>query len=134
MKRMNNNKLWLWLVALVTLPLVVLAQTNTNTVPVPPGDLPATISQYWDLIISVVTPFLVTGIAKLAPKIPKWVLPAVTPVLGIVLGLIYNKVAGANLGWVDMAKLGALAVFVREVVNQAITKQLLKPSTPTPTA
>lgn len=128
---MKNNKLWLWLVALVTLPLAVIAQT-TNTLPTL-GDLPATVSQYWDLIISAVTPFIVTGIAKVVPKIPKWVLPAVTPLVGIGLGLIYNKVAGANLGWVDMAKLGAIAVFVREVVNQTVTKRLLTPSTTTPT-
>lgn len=129
---MKNNKLWLWLLALVTLPLAVLAQTNTP--PTLPSDLPASVGQYWDLVIAAVTPILVTGIAKLVPKIPKWVLPTITPVLGIVLGLAYNKIVGANLGWVDAAQLGALAVFVREVVNQTITKRLATPDpAPTPT-
>ena len=110
--------------------LTVAAFAQTNVVPVP-APLPQTVSQYWDLIIAAVTPLIVTGVWKLVPKIPKWVLPVSTPVIGIALGLAMNKLASANLGWVDMAKAGALAVFVREVINQAVTQQL-QPPTPAP--
>lgn len=110
-------------------PLAVLAQTNT--VPTLPADLPKTVSQYWDLAISIVTPLIVTGVWKFIPKVPKWVLPTITPLIGIGLGLLVNKLANANLGWVDMAKAGALAVFIREVINQAITKHMAAPPTPT---
>ena len=58
------------------------------------------------------------------PKLPKLVLPSITPLVGIGVGLALNKFAGADLGWYDMGKAGALAVFVREVINQAITKRL----------
>ena len=110
--------------------LTVAAFAQTNMVPVT-APLPQTVSQYWDLIIAAVTPLIVTGVWKLVPKIPKWVLPVSTPVIGIALGLAMNKLASANLGWVDMAKAGALAVFVREVINQAVTQQL-QPPTPAP--
>jgi MFS superfamily sulfate permease-like transporter len=110
--------------------LTVAAFAQTNMVPVT-APLPQTVSQYWDLIIAAVTPLIVTGVWKLVPKIPKWVLPVSTPVIGILLGLAMNKLASANLGWVDMAKAGALAVFVREVINQAVTQQL-QPPTPAP--
>jgi MFS superfamily sulfate permease-like transporter len=110
--------------------LTVAAFAQTNMVPVT-APLPQTVSQYWDLIIAAVTPLIVTGVWKLMPKIPKWVLPVSTPVIGILLGLAMNKLASANLGWVDMAKAGALAVFVREVINQAVTQQL-QPPTPAP--
>jgi len=98
----------------------LLAQTNA----VPGGALPQTTGQFWDLIIAAVTPVIVFGVSKVIPALPRAFLPAITPVLGILLGLLVNKLAGANLSWIDMAKAGALAVFVREVVNQTITKRL----------
>jgi len=126
---MTTKNKWLWFFGLMLVPLAVLAQTNT--VPTLPADLPKTVSQYWDLGISIVTPLIVTGVWKFIPKVPKWVLPTITPLIGIGLGLLVNKLANANLGWVDMAKAGALAVFIREVINQAITKHMAAPPTPT---
>lgn len=123
---MTIKNRWLWFCGLVVLAAgAVFAQTNTVPLPAP---LPQTVSQYWDLVIAAVTPLIVTGVWKAVPKIPKWVLPVSTPVIGILLGLAMNSLAKANLGWVDMAKAGALAVFIREVVNQAITKQLMPPT------
>lgn len=114
--------------------LVVLAQaTNTNVVPVTPGpvpDIPQTVSQFWDLAIAAISPIVIWGVTKAVPKIPKVLLPSMTPLVGIGLGVALNKLAGANLGWLDMAKAGALAVFVREVVNQAITKTITGGDTP----
>lgn len=118
----------------MVLPLAVFAQTNS--VPMPAA-LPKTVAEYWTLLIAGVTPLVVTGVWKLVPKIPTVILPLMTPVLGIGLGLLINAVSKANLGWVDMASAGALAVFVREVFNQAITKRLADAATPvitTPTA
>lgn len=123
---MTTRNRWLWFLgALLLLPLAVFCQTNgVPPVPaVPVTDLPKNVAQYWDLGIAFLTPFLVTVIYKTVPKIPKWVLPAITPALGIGLGMLVNWATTADLGWMDMAKAGALAVFVREVVNQAITKR-----------
>jgi hypothetical protein len=128
---MKTKNLWLWLIGLLMVPLAVLAQTNTP--PVLPADLPQSVSQFWDYGISLVTPLIVMGVYKLVPKIPKWVLPTITPFVGIGLGLAVNALTSANLGWVDMAKAGALAVFIREVINQAVTKNMATPAPKPPT-
>lgn len=101
---------------------VIFAQT-TNTPPVG-GDIPRDAGSLWDLAIGAVSPIIVWLVRLVVPKIPAVLLPTITPLIGIGLGLLLNQVAGANLGWMDMAKAGALAVFVREVVNQGITKRM----------
>ena len=120
---MKTNIKWLWLCGLVALTLSAVAQTNT----VPgstPASLPTDAIGYWTLAIAGLTPLIVTGIRWFTPKVPTLVLPLLTPLIGIGLGLLVNWLAQAKLGWVDMAQAGALAVFVREVVNQAVTKRL----------
>lgn len=134
---MKINYKWLWLIALgaIVYTFSALAQTNAPTVPdaTTPAPLPTTLLNYWELAIAGLTPLIVTGIWKLVPKIPSAVIPLTTPVIGILLGLLMNWLGKANLSWVDMGTAGALAVFVREAVNQAITKRLTTPPT-TPTA
>lgn len=99
----------------------VLAQTN-GVPTLPP--LPTDTGGYWKFAISGIAPIIVWVVRLLAPKIPTVLLPTMTPFIGLALGLILNKLANANLGWVDMAQAGALAVFIREVVNQTFTKQM----------
>lgn len=94
----------------------------TTTANVDPGSKDA----IWSYAISIVSPMLVWALIKLVPKLPKPVLPVITPVVGIGLGVGLHFLAGAQIGWIDMAKAGALAVFVRETVNQLVTKQLAK--------
>lgn len=116
----------MWAAGLTFLPLLAVAQ---GAAPEAVADLPKSVGQYWDLGITAVTPVLVTLVWKCVPKLPKWVLPAITPLIGLGLGLAVNWLAAANLGWVDMAKAGALAVFIREIVNQAVTKRMAAPDT-----
>jgi len=66
------------------------------------------------------------------PKIPRAMLPVMTPVVGMGVGWLVNWLGGQNLGWVEMAKAGALAVFFREVVNQWVTKRMSEPDIPAP--
>jgi hypothetical protein len=92
----------------------------TNAIPTVAGSaLPQTKSEFWFWAISVVTPLIVVGVKKVVPKIPKLLIPITTPLIGIGLGLLLNWLQRANLGWVDMAQAGALAVFIREIVDQA---------------
>ena len=128
---MTNNKKWFCGVFLMFLAFALYAQTNTAVIPIG-VTLPQTPAQYWDLAIAGLTPFLVGLVRKVVPKIPSFLLPLSTPLVGIVLGLATNWLANSHLGWVDMAKAGALAVFVREAYNQAVTKQLTG-GTPPPT-
>jgi len=121
MKNKHINGLLLMAVASLILPGLVLGQTNATVFPDISGNaLPSTVSDYWKWAIAGVTPMLVAGVNSLVPKIPKVLLPLSTPLLGIGLGAGLNALTSANLTWVDMAQAGALAVFVREVVNQAV--------------
>jgi len=128
MKRINKLGLFVLVLmgALFATSLSALAQT-TGTLP----PLPKTASEYWVLAIAGLTPLIVNGIKKLVPKLPVWLLPLSTPFLGVGLGYGMNALTSANLGWVDMAQAGALAVFVREVWNQTVTKAMAT-TPPTP--
>lgn len=110
--------------------LAVFAQTNT--VPADPlPELPGDVGSYWKYAVAAVTPMIVTFIHFAVPKLPKVILPSITPFIGLALGYVLNQLGAANLGWVDMAEAGALAVFIREITNQAITKRLETPDVPT---
>lgn len=116
----------------VALCACALAQTNV----VEPVTPPLTVNvDVWDLVIGVICPVLIWGLTKVAPKIPKPLLPAITPAVGVGLGLLINWMAGQNLTWFESAKAGAMAVFVREMVNQWVTKRTVEleatpPATP----
>lgn len=130
---MMNKRTLIAAMALVAFAGIALAQTVTNAPPVGGlGDLPHTKAEFWTLGIAAVTPLIVRGINKLAPNIPTVLLPVSTPLIGVGLGLVANKLGNANLGWLDTAQAGALAVFVRETWNQAITKRMEAASTGAP--
>lgn len=111
---------------LVLCGISALAQiTNTNIVPLPdPSTVPTSLGDYWDLAIAGVTPLLVWGLSKLAPKVPRVLLPFSAAILGIGLGLGLNALGLAHLTWYDGMKAGALAIGIREMWNQAIGKRL----------
>jgi hypothetical protein len=111
---------------LCAMALAAVAQTNT-----PPAldPLPGDVGSFWKYGVAVVTPLIVTFVHWVAPKLPKVFLPSMTPLVGLGLGYAVNALGAANLGWVDMAEAGALAVFIREVVNQSITKRMEEPET-----
>jgi hypothetical protein len=90
----------------------------------PAGEFPSTKQDFWKWGISCVTPVIVWLFGKI-PKLPRPVLPILTPFVGVILGLILRWLAGLNLGWVDMAQAGMVAVFIRESINQLITKKIL---------
>ena len=123
---MKINYKWLWLLTfgMILYTFNVLAQTNVTTLPETPAPLPNSVAAYWELAIAGITPLLITGIWWLVPKIPVVVLPLLTPLVGIGLGLAMNKLGAANLGWLDMAQAGGLAVLIREVIHTAVTRGL----------
>ena len=112
------------------------AQSNTGITPpyltnsvhgVTDLALPTTRGQFWTWAIAAVAPLIVAGVKKLVPNIPKLLLPVSTPLIGLALGYGLNALGQANMGWVDMCQAGALAVFVRETLDQAV-KQATKSS------
>ena len=113
----------------VLFAIPALAQTSPSAgIPAVPGmpyvNMPTSLSGYWDLVIAAIAPFIVTGIAKVVPKLPRNLLPLVTPIVGVVVAHILSLLTNMHLSWFDAAKAGALAVFVREVVNQNVSKYL----------
>ncbi len=128
--------------ALIAFTGSVLAQAATNAIPAAPGlGLPNTKMEFWIWSIAVLTPLIMTCVRQVMPKIPKLLIPIATPFIGIVLGLLLNWLQKSNLSWVDMAQAGALAVFIREIVDQASRTALVQsalgttyvlPAAPTP--
>jgi hypothetical protein len=106
------------------IPLVVFGQTNGTAFDPGNSTLPTGTSGYWDYGIALVTPVLVWLFAKFGPSVPVMVLPLLAPAFGLILGFALNKLGAANLSWVDMTKAGGLAVFIRELVNQLVTKRI----------
>ena len=121
---------WFLCLLSVLFVLPVLAQV-TNAPPV--GTTGTAISvDIWDIGIGIVAPILIWGLTKIAPKIPKPLLPTMTPLVGVGLGFLINWLAGQNLTWFEAAKAGTMAVFFREIVNQWVTKKMSE-SDPAPT-
>lgn len=120
----------LMLCALAT-PFVLLGQTNAApafdpaTAPLPTGK-----NSFWAYGIAFVTPLIVAGVRKLVPKIPTQLLAVSTPFVGLALGGIMHQLGVLNLDWIDYAKMGGLAVLIREVWNQNVTNGLLKSKAP----
>lgn len=101
--------------------LCLFAQTNAPTGIDP---LPSTKSDFWKYAIAVIVPLLVGGFRKLVPNIPPWLLPVSTPFVGIALGAALKALGASEMGWVDMAQAGAMAVMVRESFHQLVGKRL----------
>ena len=126
------------LIAFLTITLSSLAQTNADsTLPggAPGGSttsLPQSKADFWLYAIAVVTPMIVMGIKKAMPRIPTVLLPVSTPLIGIGLGYLMNWFAAKNYGWVDMAQLGGLAVFIRESWDQGLKYASRNKSQPPP--
>ena len=127
--KQQNYVGWLLVAVGALFALPVLAQV-TNAVPPGTVPLPKTVSDFWDLAIGAVSPVIIWGLAKVMPKIPRPVLPVLTPLVGMGVGAGVNWLGGQNLSWVEMAKAGALAVFFREVVNQWVTRRMMEPDVP----
>lgn len=71
--------------------------------------------QWW---LPVIVPMLVAGLKALWPSIPKVILPVLCPLLGIAANYL-SSFAGVAFDPASAAALGALGVFLREVVDQA---------------
>lgn len=122
--RTRLTSIWFWAFAFATLACTVSLFAQTNGVPnVDEAPLPKSVFEFWTYAIALITPLVVWGVSKI-PNLPKAILPTITPFIGIGLGFAMKKLELANLAWVDMAQMGALAVFIREIFNQWVTKQL----------
>ena len=122
-----------WFLFLFSVLFVLPAIAQVTNAP-PAGTTGTAVSvDIWDIGIGIVAPILIFGLTKIAPKIPKPLLPTITPLVGVGLGFLVNWLAGQNLSWFEAAKAGTMAVFFRELVNQWVTKKMAEPD-PAPPA
>ena len=73
-------------------------------------------------VIACLTPIVVWLVKAVAPKVPSRYLPLMTPVIGVIFGVILSRFGIQDIGWIEAAVSGALGVAVRESVNQNVTK------------
>ena len=69
-------------------------------------------------VITGLTPLIVWLAKTIAPKTPKGLLPALTPLIGMGFGFLLNQVGFSSLNYTDAAIFGALGVTVREIWDQ----------------
>ena len=127
---------WLWAQTnAVATNLLVNTNMPVRDIGTPPAlvPLPSSPSDFWVLGIGLVTPIIVSGVRRWVPAIPTVCLPLITPVIGLLIGLGLHY-AGQDFSWWDGAKAGALAVFFRETVDQAIKARQATAPSPTPPA
>lgn len=111
-------------VALFAVTLAVMAQGAADS------SLPVSKLDFWNLATAAITPMLVLLVSKVIPVIPRSLLPILSPFVGIAIGAALNAIGAHSFSWYDSAAAGALGVFVREVVNQQVTKRLAGDSGP----
>lgn len=73
----------------------------------------------------VIVPLIIAGIKKLKPNIPTWLIPALSPFLGLLLAYVGQLALHSHANWALAAVLGIAGVGVRELKDQ-----LTKPSEP----
>jgi hypothetical protein len=116
------------LLAVIGLGFGWLALAQTNAPPAAPPDATHTsLAQLWVFGIAAVTPLIIAVVKILVPKMPSALLPCMAPLLGVLIGVGLNALGAAHLAWVDMAIAGGLGVTIREIVDQAIIKQMGNP-------
>lgn len=116
---MKTNQLAI-LVPLLLVAARLMADPSTNgpsAIPLPPD---ASVS-YWILAISAVTPVVIALIRFLAPRIPKPWIPALTPVVGLLLNWVSGLYGAGEVSPLQAAIAGAAGVAIRELIKQLRT-------------
>lgn len=101
--------------AIFCLPFLLFAGDAPTPGVVSAPAAPASSSIQWWL--PVLVPMLVAGLKAIWPSIPKVLLPVLCPLLGIVANYL-STFAGLRFDPASAAALGALGVFLREIVDQ----------------
>ena len=137
---MNTRKFFTWLAvitcfAFIIAPLVaqVTNTPGTNLPPVIPGTegLPLGKDAIWLALIAPIT-FSITWLVGKIPKLPKAILPWLTPVAGIAIGLVMQWATKANWPWWSSAGAGMIATTLYEAIKGVTGAGPQSALTPTP--
>lgn len=69
-------------------------------------------------LLTILAPLVTAGVKKLAPSVPKVLVPLTSVAVGTAGAVVADYLTGANLGPLTGAVAGAVGVAVREVVDQ----------------
>lgn len=75
------------------------------------------------LTITALTPAIVLLVKQIRPNLPKGFLPAATPVIGVLFGIVLERLGIQDLTMANTAAAGGLGVMVREVYDQFYGKK-----------
>lgn len=117
---MNRHIKLMLMVFLTIFSALVLCAQDTAPVDAQPeqGGLSAASLVQW--LTPILVPLLLTGVKKLLPKLPSFLIPLLAPIVGVLIGLL-DQVALGNTGniWISAA-LGLAGVGLREIKDQAL--------------
>lgn len=87
------------------------------------GITPERATEIAKLGITALTPLVAWLVKEVAPKLPKGVIPAATPIIGILFGIVMERMGIQDLSLANTAAAGGLGVMVREVYDQFYGKK-----------
>lgn len=141
MKTKNSAIKWFLLVCFLAAPFLVLGQIDT-TIDVTNGlsglppeidpvtaPLPTTTIEYWQFAIPIVVPLIIAGLKWAGARMPRRVIPFVSPALGLGLGVLMQWLTSQDFSWMTTTVsglLGGTGTWLREAVDQNI----VQPNTP----
>lgn len=134
----KSNLSWLFwtvvIVALVGSLQIIFAQpTNDVRAVLAPGvpNLPQGKEAIWLALVAPIT-FTVTWLIGKIPPLPKEVLPWLTPVVGILLGVVMKKATDSHWAWWSSAAFGMISTTIYEGIKGITGAGPDHPLTPTP--
>lgn len=74
--------------------------------------------ELWAAIITAVVPVLILVTKTLIPKIPKFLLPILAPILGAGMDIALHFAGASTAGVIMGAVMGGLGTWLRETVDQ----------------
>lgn len=69
-------------------------------------------------LIAILTPIILAGVKSVSEKLPKSVVPALSPILGVLLAQVVDAATGSNISAAAGAVAGGAGVGVREIIDQ----------------
>jgi len=93
---------------------------GTNDVVSPGAATPPAAGQLslWQMAIVVLVPAIIAGVKLLLPRLPRWVLPLLAPLIGVALDQLGRMTLGTDSnGWLAMV-LGGAGTGLREIGDQ----------------